>query len=69
MVFKNYKIEGDSITLNKKELEEIRDHYCKVADKFKPKKGDEKFDFKYPFYIGKADIVVDILKMFEPLEL
>ena len=69
MVFKNYKIEGESITLNKKELEEIRDHYCKVADKFKPKKGDEKFDFKYPYYIGKADIVVDILKMFEPLEL
>ena len=69
MVFKNYKIEGDSITLNKKELEEIRDHYCKVADKFKPKKGDEKFDFKYPYYIGKADVVVDILKMFDPLEL
>jgi hypothetical protein len=69
MVFLNYKIEGDSITLNKKELVEIRDHYCKVADKFKPKKGDENFDFKYPFYIGKADIVVDILKMFEPLEL
>lgn len=69
MVFKNYKIEGESITLNKKELEEIRDHYCKIADKFKPKKNDEKFDFEYPFYIGKADVVVDILKMFEPLEL
>ena len=69
MTFENYKIEGDSITLDKKELEEIRDHYCKVADKFKPKKGDEKFDFKYPFYIGKDDVVVDILKMFEPLEL
>jgi hypothetical protein len=41
-------------------LEEIRDHYCNVADKFKPKKGDEKFDFRYPFYLGKADIVVDI---------
>jgi hypothetical protein len=26
MVFLNYKIEGDSITLNKKELVEIRDH-------------------------------------------
>jgi hypothetical protein len=69
MVFKNYKIEGDSITLNRKELVEIIDHYYKVADKFKPKKGDEKFDFEFPFYIGKADIVVDILKMFEPLEL
>jgi hypothetical protein len=69
MTFENYKIEGDSITLDKKELEEIRDHYCKVADKFKPKKGAEKFDFRYPFYLGKADIVVDILKMFEPLEL
>lgn len=69
MVFENYKIEGDSITLNKKELEEIRDHYCKVADKFKPKKNDEKFDFKYPFYIGKADVCIDLLKHFETLEL
>jgi hypothetical protein len=69
MTFENYKIQDDSITLDKKELEEIRDHYCNVADKFKPKKGDEKFDFRYPFYLGKADIVVDILKMFEPLEL
>lgn len=69
MVFKNYKIEGESITLNKKELEEIRDHYCKVADMFKPKKKDDKLDFRYPFFIGNADMVVDILKMFEPLEL
>ena len=64
-----YRIEGDGIWISRKALEECKNHYCKVADKFKPKKGDEKFDFKYPFYIGKADIVVDILKMFDPLEL
>ena len=68
MVFEKYKIEGDSITLDKQELKEIRDHYCKLADRFKPKKDDEKFDFRYPYYIGKADVLVDILKMFEPLE-
>ena len=65
MTFENYKIQDDSITLDKKELEEIRDHYCKVADMFKPKKKDDKLDFRYPFFIGKADVVVDILKMFE----
>ena len=68
MVYEDYKIEGDKITLTKKELEECCRHYCKVGDKFKPKKGDEKFNFEYPFYLGKADALTDILKMFEPLE-
>lgn len=70
MIYENYKIDGDSITLNKKELEEIRDHYCKVADKFKPKgkDGKSKNPILYGMYLGKADAIVDILKMFEPLE-
>ena len=63
-----YRIEGDGIWISKKALEECRDHYCKVADKFKPKKKDIAIDFKYPFYFGKADVCIDLLKHFEPLE-
>ena len=68
MTIQDYKIDRDFITLTKKELEEIRDHFCKVADKFKPKKDDEKFDFRYPYYLGRADSVVYILKLFEPID-
>ena len=64
-----FKITDDGIWISKKALEECKKHYCKVADKFKPKKKDADLDFKYPFYIGKADMCVDLLKHFEPLEL
>lgn len=67
MVFQDYKIEGDSITLSKKELTEARDHFCKVADKFKPRKGREA-DPRYALYLGKAGILNDMLKMFEPID-
>lgn len=65
MVFQNYKIEGDSITITKQELQEARDHYCKVADKFSLYKDDEP---RMMFYLGKAGVLTDLLKMFEPLE-
>jgi hypothetical protein len=32
-----YFIQDDGIWISKAALEECRDHYCKVADKFKPK--------------------------------
>lgn len=64
-----YKIMDDGIWLPKKVLESWRDHYCKVADKFKPKPKKQDFDFRWPFYIGKADVCIDLLKHFEPLEL
>ena len=67
MVFQNYKIEGDSITITKQELEEARDHFCKVADKFKPRKNKE-LDYRYALYLGKAAVLTDILKMFEPID-
>jgi hypothetical protein len=69
MVFLNYKIEGDSITLNKKELVEIRDHYCKVADMFKPKHKKQDLVSLWAFYIGKSVVCIDLLKHFEPLKL
>lgn len=68
MVFQNYKIEGDSITITKQELQEARDHFCKVADKFKLKPKSKGVDPRYTLYLGKAAILTDILKMFEPID-
>ena len=64
-----YVVCDDKITISKKALEECRDHYCKCADKFKPKPRKQDLDFRWPFYIGKADVCIDLLKHFEMLEL
>ena len=70
MILQNdeYKIQDDGIWISKKALEECKKHYCKVADKFKPKPKKQELDFRYPFYIGKSDVYVELLKHFEPLE-
>ena len=64
-----YKIQDDGIWISKKALEECKQHYCKVADKFSPKPKKQDLDFRYSFYLGKADVYVDLLKHFESLEL
>ena len=56
------------VSLTKKALEECKQHYCKVADMFSPKPKKQKLDFHYPYFLGKADVCVDLLKYFEPLE-
>ena len=58
----DYEIHSDSITIRKEVLEKWRDHYMKVAE--------EKTDSKYvkTYFHGKADDVLDLLKLFEPLE-
>lgn len=67
MVFQDYKIEGNKITFTKEELQEAYEHFCKVADKFKPRKNKD-WDFRYSYYLGKAVILRDMLKMFEPID-
>ena len=64
-----YRIESDGIWISKKALEECKNHYYNVADKFKPKPKKQDLDFRWPFYIGKADVCIDLLKHFESLEL
>ena len=64
-----YRIEGDGIWISKKALEECRDHYCKIADKFKTKPKKQDIDFRWPFFLGKTDVCIDLLKHFEMLEL
>lgn len=61
MVFQDYKINGDTITLTKKELEDVKEHFLKVAD-------ETQTEFHYAFYSGKADMIRDILKMFDPIQ-
>ena len=66
MVLQNdeYRIEGDGIWISKKALEECKQHYCKVADKCHLGKNN----LQKVFYMGKADVYVDLLKHFEPQE-
>ena len=60
MVLQDYKIDGEYICISKKELEEWRDHYTNEAET----RGRGKIGW---FYLGKREVLIDILKMFEPL--
>ena len=63
MVLQDYKVDGEYICISKKELEECRDHYHKLAQHHK----ENRDSFRQPFYLGKRDVCIDILKMFEQL--
>lgn len=56
-----YEINEDSITIKKEVLQQWRDHYLKVS------KSESREQLSL-LYLGKHDVIVDILKMFEPLE-
>ena len=56
-----YEINEDSITIKKEVLEQWRDHYSEVS------KSESREQLSL-LYLGKHDVIVDILKMFEPLE-
>mgnify|MGYP003305810951 FL=1 len=63
MVLQDYKIDGDYIKVSKKELEQLRDHYMNVASRYATKDMH-----RWWYYMGKREICIDMLKMFEPLE-
>ena len=56
----DYEIHGDSITIRKEVLEKWPKHYNKVSK--------ENFDYMQAYFAGKSDDVLDLLKLFEPLE-
>ena len=64
MVLQDYKIDGEYICISKKELEEHRDHYHMLAQHHK----ENRDSFRQSFYLGKRDVCIDILKIFEQLE-
>lgn len=68
MVLQDYKIDDNKIIITKEELQEIKEHYLNVADKYKSKNNNDVIDVRYPYYIGKAAVLIDILKMFEPID-
>lgn len=68
MVFQDYVIDGDSIKITKEELQEAHEHFCKVADRYKPTRKKDSFDPRYALYLGIAAILRDILKLFEPID-
>ena len=57
-----HKIEGNGIWIRKDVLERCKLHYAQEADAYK------KDAFRYPYYLGKSEVFLDLLKMFEPLE-
>ena len=59
-----YEITDDAITIKKKVLEQWRDHYFNNALDMELSEQDK----KQMFYLGKHEVIVDLLKMFEPLE-
>ena len=59
-----YEITDDTITIKKKVLEQWRDHYFNNALDMELSEQDE----KQMFNLGKHEVIVDLLKMFEPLE-
>lgn len=61
MILKDYKIDGSYICISKEELEKWRDHYDAEA----MKRGKDKIGW---FYLGKREVLIDMLKMFEQLE-
>lgn len=64
MVLQDYKIDGDYIKVSKAELEQLRDHYEGLAQHHTKNRDS----FRQAFYLGKRDVCIDMLKMFEPLE-
>ncbi len=57
-------VDGDKITLSRKELEEWHEHYYKLAEKYM-KALDS---YRSALYMGKADTLLYILRCFEVKE-
>lgn len=55
-----YRIQDGGIWISKKAIEELRQYYKRVVSNTVP------YDM---YYVGKADVLTDILKHFEPLDL
>ena len=62
MVLQDYKIDGDYISISKKELNALAEHYYYCASL------DSNEAVHRAFYLGKEAVIIDILRMFEPLE-
>lgn len=62
-----YMIKGDSIIIPKKVLERLKQQYHGIADA-KRDRDNSLETFYFAYYSGKASVLTDLLKLFEPLE-
>lgn len=60
MVLKDYKIDGEYISISKKELENYMSHYSHIADK------QADLPMKM-YYAAKFDVLLDIIRLFDEL--
>lgn len=74
MNLKHITVDGDSVTLSLKELEEWRSHYRKISqEQFDIAKSSTDSEFvnitkaKAMFYAGKSDVIIEILKCADDL--
>lgn len=65
MTLSDYTITNDGVWIPRKVLKSIRDHYFRVADENKKAWVDDKDKFRYPFYLGKVEVMTDLLKHFD----
>ena len=59
-----YRIDGDNITIPKNVLERLRDHYQSIVQR----KQAQNISLGQYYYLGKATVLTNLLKLFEPLE-
>lgn len=59
-----YMIKGDSIIIPKNVLERLRNHYQGVVQR----KQAQNISLGQHYFLGKASVLTDLLKLFEPLE-
>jgi hypothetical protein len=63
-----YRIKDEGIWISKKALEEFRTQFTSIA---KEKGGQPELDISKTdmwYYLGKRDVMIDLLKHFEPLK-
>lgn len=65
MTLSDYILTNDGIWIPHKGLEAVRDHYRRLVDENKKAWIDDEDKFKYPFYLGKVEVMIDLLKHFE----
>lgn len=56
------EVKGDKITLDKEEIERMKDHYFIMADKY------PRFNVRKFYYIGLADAMINLLKEIDNAE-
>ena len=63
-----YEIQKDNIIIPKKTLENLKQHFHNMEKKYEAEYKRDLDVFHCPYYIGKKDVFIDLLKLFEPLE-